>query len=225
MSDAPLFSALVVSRPSPNGRRLRRLRSLVVAACLHAATFGGLVLAPLLIVEMVEPQASTDPILIYYPPRSGGHGDGRPLPAIRRGEGGPPSSARHTAESRERVRPEAPTAITPVAPPEPPVEVPADFASHDPAGPGEGDGTGHPDGTGKSTVGVPDGCQDCPDPGTGGGRDGPDWEILGPDDPRVTTRPVLIDATKVLPRYPDAARRARLQGEVVLLIVIRTDGT
>lgn len=65
----------------------------------------------------------------------------------------------------------------------------------------------------------------------------PDMEIrIGtPEPPPATgplmagvdgvTEPELIPETKVEPAYPEAARRARLEGRVILQLVVRRDGT
>ncbi|HXH28366.1 MAG TPA: energy transducer TonB, partial [Candidatus Polarisedimenticolia bacterium] len=39
------------------------------------------------------------------------------------------------------------------------------------------------------------------------------------------TNPELITSTKVQPRYPEIARKAKVQGQVILQAVIRKDGT
>jgi len=38
-------------------------------------------------------------------------------------------------------------------------------------------------------------------------------------------QPVLIESTRAVPKYPEIARRARVEGTVILLITIGPDGT
>jgi len=56
--------------------------------------------------------------------------------------------------------------------------------------------------------------------GPGGGEDGPflSW-AAGLIPPRI------IPSSRALPQYPDLARRAGLQGTVVLLVVVEADGS
>ena len=119
----------------------------------------------------------------------------------------------------------------PVAPPEanptPAVEpVATDSSSTLEDQKGPGGGTGHPLGTGDEAVGEPDGCPGCIGKGRGDAVDLPPGypDIFSADDERVT-QPVLIPSTRALPGYPDIARRARVEGTVILMIVILADGS
>jgi TonB family protein len=63
------------------------------------------------------------------------------------------------------------------------------------------------------------------EPGTSGGVDGgvldqPLYAGIG-----GVTNPELIEATKVPPRYPDAARKAKISGRVTLQAVVKKDGS
>lgn len=226
MSEPALFTGLLVSRPSKHGRRLRRLGGLAIAALLHAATAVILVVAPLLMVETVDPQASVTPIGFLRPRHPGLSGDGHPVPAIRQGQGGPgtPAPSPTAGLPRPPVRESQPS-IEPLPPPTAEDDSPADVSPNRSPGPGGGTGTGDPLGRGDADWGTPEGCRDCPETGDGPGAEAPGGPILSPDHPSITTQPALIEATRRLPRYPEAARRARVQGVVILLIVIRTDGT
>lgn len=62
----------------------------------------------------------------------------------------------------------------------------------------------------------------------GGGGSGP-WSgvpdgVYREGDPRLSL-PRLIEASRILPAYPDIARRAHLQGSVLLRIIVRADGS
>ncbi|MGH9750925.1 MAG: energy transducer TonB [Candidatus Polarisedimenticolia bacterium] len=224
MSEPTLFTGLLVSRPPRNGRRLRRLGAVAAAGLLHAATGALLIVSPLLMVETVAPQASVAPIGFLQPRRPGPAGGGRPVPPIRQGERAPGARATPPTGARPRqpVRETQPS-VVPLAPPpagdERAISKPAGLPTE------QGGGTGDPLGDGESRWGRPDGCRDCADHRPGPGDGGPGGPILSPDHPLITTQPALIEATRALPRYPEAARRARVQGVVILLIVIRTDGT
>lgn len=76
-----------------------------------------------------------------------------------------------------------------------------------------------------SDHGVLPGCDGCIGTGLDGPGDGGDtWDgPFQPGDPRVT-QPIIIPSSRALPRYPDLARRAGLQGTVILTIVIGPDG-
>lgn len=53
----------------------------------------------------------------------------------------------------------------------------------------------------------------------------PPQEPSTPGVDRGVSYPVLIESTRVMPRYPDAARVVRVEGTVVLRGVVRRDGT
>jgi protein TonB len=86
-----------------------------------------------------------------------------------------------------------------------------------PDGPG-----GDPNGPGDGTTDGPASCPECPGDGPlgPGDRDRPyDQATLG------LIPPTLVPGSRALPKYPDLARRAGLQGTVILLAVIEKDGS
>lgn len=238
-----LFQDLIVSRPSPVWPAVRRAAGIAVALSLHLAGIAGLILAPFLCLEMLQPPKALTmlPLRLVAPPPSGaGGGDRRPAARIRRGGGAPPG------ETTRPPRPEAakpPTRATQPAaiPLEPPrsdaaasAATAATTADAAPASvapqPGAPPGPGLPEGTGTSPTGTLTGCDrpDCAGRGPGNGEgppgegdgDGPLYEW----DARVT-QAALIPSSRALPKYPDLARRAGLQASVILMITIERDGT
>jgi len=225
MPFAPEFSSLIVSRPRSQVRVCMRLRGLVFAAALYVSGLAALILTPFLLLDVMDPpRAGINPDDLpihvdYHQPRGGG--DNRRAGAIRKGvrdgrRNAAPATAPKSAPARAVLR----AADAPVPPPE--TEMPATAVPADGIG-GPGDPPGDPGGTGKGPGGVAD--SDCPAcPGTG-----PD----GPGDPEGPYEqwasglipPSLIPGTRALPGYPDLARRAGLQGTVILLIVVEADGT
>jgi protein TonB len=155
---------------------------------------------------------------------------GAPAQKLGSREATPPRPAAQKPPSvpQATVQPVEIPATIPEAPAEPPSA----------AGPGAGSslGPGDPDG-------LPDGdllgekggiCtgKDCdPDgpvglgPGIHDGSGGEDLSTIhipGLDD---VMEPVLIESSKVLPRYPELARRAGVPGQVILEAIIQADGT
>jgi protein TonB len=194
-----------------------------VAAALYVSTLVALVLSPFLLIEVMSPpRAGVDiddpPIrLDFHQPR--GRGDNHPAGEIRRG----------TRDGRKNT--------TPAGPPKPQktwaVPRPADALAPPPeiplaGGPTEGAGGsdrpyGDEKGSGTEDSGVVEGgCPGC----TGTGGSGP-GDPEGPYDQGTAglTPPSLVPGTRALPRYPDLARRAGLQGTVILLVVVEKDGT
>lgn len=151
-----------------------------------------------------------------------------------------PRPKRITTQRPERVAPPLPPPVVaqkqavepPPAPPQtvkPQVVAPVARASSDPrdragtltesapASQSQGVGTGTGVGTGEGT-GIGEGVGPGIGPGTGGGTGG------GPYRPGAgITPPSLLH--EVRPDYSDAARRQGVEGEVVLEIVVRRDGT
>ena len=217
MPPAPEFSSLIVSRPGSRPLLLARARGLLVAGALYTLALVALILAPLFILEMVDPPKAGVVPVFFDPP--GRRGDNKPVGSIRQGS---PGGKGKSAETRHTSPPT--TVPRPAESPLPPPEAEASIASG-PTGPDTGhDGPpGLPDGTGDKTEGAVNGrCPGC----DGTGPRGP-GENIGPfaqDTPGLTP-PTLLAGSRALPKYPDLARRAGLQGTVVLLAVIETDGT
>jgi TonB family protein len=232
MSDRTLFSDLLISRP-PRGRSPRRRAEAVGhAAALHLTLLGLAFLAPFLVLEAMSlPQAMSGDPPIVGPLRLTGGGSAAGA-AMRGGPGGRTGRAPARADARRAdrvralaVRPEE----APIAPPEPNRleshdRPPLDSAGRADAG---GDPDGPPGGTGDGPGDGPGGCPGCRGDGPDQGSHGPGGydDIVDPGDPRITRQPVLIPSSRALPAYPEQARRARVEGTVVMMIVIRADGT
>ena len=238
LGDRPLF------RPAAGLRREPGL-PLAVSGTLHAALAAGLVL--LTTLGMAKPQARVTAeaknemrlVFLTTPgPGGGGGGGGRVEPA-------PPPPAERNGVERMRSpvpvrRPpppvDPPVIVKPVEPP--PVKVepvaapvvsvaadprdragvpwtpreppPQDIDSH---GPGAGGGTG----TGQGT-GIGEGSGAGIGPGSGGGTGG------GPYRPGTgITAPAILREVK--PDYTEEGRRRHVEGDVVLEIVVKSDGS
>ena len=214
MTDPLFIGGLVVSRPRPAARR--RLGPVAGSALFHL-TLGALAAtAPFLAPEVIPPPAaSADAVPIVWPlpanrPAAAGGRTARPGP---RGGGA-------SGRARAAVRPRAQTA-PPLSQPLDPLPQPAGAAvdpiSGGPSGPGWPDGSG-PEGDGSGI-----GCAGCEGDGSGPGPGTAGEDIVDESDPRIVL-PVILPASRAVPRYPDLARRARIGGSVILLITIAEDG-
>jgi TonB family protein len=237
--DRPLFAA-AESRRRPTGVPL------VASSVLHATGFGVIVLLSTLgafqpVLSRETTTATVTPVRLVFTaepgPGGGGGGGGarQPLPP-------PKAKLRGTAHVSSPVPVRQPP--PPVAPPKIPIEVPrpplraetlppiiapvVSVASDardrvgvlnetpvetESRGPGSGGGVGT--GTG---VGVGEGDGSGIGPGSGGGVGG------GPYRPGSGVEPPRI-LREVKPSYTEEARRAGVNGEVVLEIVVRRDGS
>ena len=188
----------------------------------------------------VEPQKTTPTRMVFLMapgPGGGGGGGGLQLPAP------PPPAQKKAPAPRPQVRPALPTRPvtppsrpvpreTPPTPPRPPaVEAPVTFdasgvrdvsgvidpppAPVGPTSPGPGSGGGA--GTGQGT-GSGEGTGSGLGPGSGGGTGG------GPYRPGSGISPPTL-LKEVRPLYTEEARRRALEGDVVLEIVVRRDGS
>ena len=221
MTAAPEFASLIVSRPGSRAFLIARLRGLAAATAFYALGLILLILAPLLVLEVVDPpKAGVDliPHVIFNPP-GGGHKT--PAGNVRHGAGGAGSEAHHGAAPKARERHAVPRPADSLLPPPEPENAATGELTNGPTGP-EGP-PGNPNGDGDKPTGVPGSpCPDCPE----GGPVGPG----GPDRPyeqgtQGLIPPTLVPGSRALPKYPDLARKAGLQGTVILLTVIEKDGT
>ncbi|HEU4402811.1 MAG TPA: energy transducer TonB [Candidatus Polarisedimenticolia bacterium] len=222
MPDTPIFSALIVSLPGSHRRPLGRASGIALALLLHLSLLAAVLLIPFFVIEVMRPpKAAVREILIFRPPRGSPRGDDHPAQAVRKGERD--ATQRRPAQAAPPAAPrpaEAPAALLP------PTEIPSGLPTTQATGP---DGVpGDPLGTGSKSEGpITGNCEgdDCTGtgprvPGDEGPPDGPVYEW----DPRIT-QPILIPESRALPKYPDGARRAAMQGTVILLIVIQADGS
>jgi TonB family protein len=236
--ERPLFRA-------PAGLRREPGMPLALSGTLHAAMAAGLVL--LTTLGMARPQALVTPdektamrlvFLVTPGPGGGGGGGGRvepapPPPAERKGV----EKMRSPVPARRPPPPvDPPVLVKPVEPPPikvepvvaPVVPVAADprdragvpWISKEPPpqeteshGPGNGGGTGMGQGTG-----IGEGIGAGIGPGSGGGTGG------GPYRPGTgITAPAILREVK--PDYTEEGRRRHLEGDVVLEIVVKGDGS
>jgi protein TonB len=172
--------------------------SLPVAVALHSIVLAGVVGASLWFQD--EPAEPSLPVTFYKtmssaPPAGGGAGSTRP----------------HAPREKSRMR-AAPTRLTEIPAPSP-VSAPEEVLL--PAVEKTGENDGKP-GTGPGVGTEPDGPPGGPGDGT---RRDPD-EIFQPGGD--VRSPELV--RKVEPDYPEAARRARIEGVVILDAVITTRG-
>lgn len=223
MSEAPRFSSLIVSRPRRRFFRIAPLTALLLALGVHVLTAVALLVSHFLFVEAMQParvRADIDPSIVFHPPSPSSAGD----PSRGRGRFGVPKKSRTApddARSTAAVPPRPITQPDALAPP---------AANSPQALPAASDRQGVGAGTGfDGDDSLPEGncLYDCGDD-PGGGGSGP-WHgtpdgVYREGDPRLSL-PRLIEASRVLPAYPDIARRAHLQGSVLLLIIVQSDGS
>jgi TonB family protein len=211
---------------------------LAASGAVHLSLIGVVVLLPWLAgahgATPVRTQAAEPVRLVFLAtpgPGGGGGGGGLRQPApprkvMRRGERPLASPVPPPPEPAPEPAPE-PEEVTP-PPPEPPVNAPVasmpsdeetrsgaleDATGDASNGPGAEGGAGSGAGTGIGE-GQGSGIGEGSGGGTGGGPFRPGSGI---------TPPALVK--EVRPDYPEAARRQRIEGDVVLEIVVRRDGT
>jgi len=210
------------SRLDPRGTALTALSFL-----LHALVGGTLILTSWLALPDISfPKAHRFLVSPVVFPRAGA-----PAPKLGSRETSPPRS------TAVKPPPPAPQTIVqpreiPAAPPgvTPQTSPPADPGGGSSLGPGDPDGLpdGDPFGR-KGAICVGEDCDPNGPVGLGPGIPGGTGDdeippILRPGFDDVT-EPVLIESSKVLPRYPELARRAGVPGRVILEAIIQADGT
>jgi len=213
MPDAPEFSSVVVSRRGRHERLASQVWSFAAVAALYAVALILLIVVPLLVLESVDPPKAGIRIDVPVFKTPGGGGHSAPTVHPPRGAGG---------AVKPRPAPPRPKMASIDPTPLPAPESPPDFGpAVGPDGPeGPPGGPNAPDGPGGGTPGPP--CPGCPP----GGPPGPPGEGIDPYLPGTPglVPPVLIPATRALPKYPDLARRAGIMASVILLAVIEKDG-
>jgi len=236
VTDRPLF------RPAYGVRREPAM-PLALSGTLHVAIAAGIAL--LATLGMARPEARVTPqdrndlrlvFLVSPGPGGGGGGGGLKEPAPP-----PPAERKGTSALRSPVHVRKPAPVDPppvekvVEPPKPdpapPVVAPVAEVSHDPkdrAGvpwqapkdpvpDSHGAGTGGGSGTGQGT-GIGEGDGSGLGKGSGGGTGG------GPYRPGSgISAPAIIREVK--PDYTEEGRRRAIEGDVVLEIVVRADGS
>jgi periplasmic protein TonB len=242
--------APIVERPlfrPVHGVRREPAVPLAVSGTLHAAMVAGIALLTTMGIARTEAQAPSTPrsdmhlvFLVAPGPGGGGGGGGRKQPAP------PPPALRKTASAVRSPIParkpppkvEPPPVVRKVEPPPvepdplPPVVAPVVAAADDPrdrvgipwvppkeapAPESHGPGTGGGAGTGQGT-GIGEGDGPGLGAGSGGGTGG------GPYRPGSGITPPAI-VREIKPDYTEEGRRRAIEGDVVLEIIVRSDGT
>ena len=233
------FPFNVVPKPSPK----EMTRGVVLASAVHVIALI-LILSPALFGlqperdnEIKSPEPEAKLVFLMQPGPGGGGGGGglrekKPAPAAKRKAPVPLPKrvASPVPPARPATVPPEPTPEpTPPPPPPPPAvqapvkSIPADpvetpgLPEAPPRDPSRGDGDRGGVGSG-SGQGVGEGTGGGLGAGTGGGTGGGVYQPGAGIDP-----PTLVK--EVRPIYTDEARRQRIQGDVILEIVVRSDGS
>jgi TonB family protein len=234
-SESPTFSAVMRSRPP------RSIAGLLTSAGLHAAAAAILIVASLSLLatseaKSDEPAAPVRLVYLMSPGPGGGGGGGgvkiplptrraaRKAPEIKRvsspvPEVQPPPPPPEPKPDPPPAPPPPPVVQAPVVPkPADPVEVKGDPApAPRPPIADQGSGSGGGTGTGAGQ-GAGEGNGPGIGPGSGGGEGGGPFRPGSGIEPPRLLREVKAD-------YTDDARRRGIEGEVLLEIVVRRDGS
>jgi len=214
----PLLSPpSLVSAPFEFRRLRRRLGSMACAAASLTGIGAGFVLVELVTVaSTLPPRAVTSSIV--FPPHA------PTLPSLPGHRGGANAAAPPKLQAVPRR-----LEVVPVPPPLTDAELPPPTDAAPAPEHGSDDALGGPSGTGDGTGGGESNCPGC-GPGSGEGSGLGDGPGSGDEVAPVTEAtpglepPVVIPSTRAHPDYPDIARKARVTGSVLLLIVIDKEG-
>ena len=218
MTPEPLLTAPLVSRRRAVPPLLGRAAAITFVIAAYTIAAAALLLANLLTVESVDPpKASITPIYVVRRPSGGGGSTVRMTPRT--------GTAHAATAQAPAIHPPAPRPVViPLAPPESTPASTSESATGATPGSYGNDGSGSgPSGDGSGPAGSGPPCPECPSGVGSGAQSSPDDPILDADRPDITP-PVLIAASRTIPKYPEMARLARVQGSVMLLIVIDRDG-
>jgi protein TonB len=218
-----MFDRLPASRSS----RLDALGAALtgLSLLLHGSVVVSLILAscltlPPIAFPKVRPLLA--PPVFFFPLSTGG----APAPKLGRPHPASPSPASQPPAETRRLEPprEIPDAAS-----QPPPDTGAVQDTSAGTGP-EGDPEGAVDGEAGGRRGghcVGEGCDPDGSLGAGPAMPGEDADLDPIRRPGIgdVTEPVLIESSKVLPRYPELARRAGVSGRVILEAIVQIDGT
>lgn len=196
----------------------------LISVLFHTAGFAAILAASYLTLNPL-PLPPLKPYLVapvFFPPAG--------APAPLKGSGATPKTATGQTLQKEPTKEDLSQPNVPVVDPAPVPTEPSPSA--------EGTGAGSPDGLDDGSAdGIPGGrCvgPDCDPNGPIGGGPGIPGVMGDPSEPgdeihlpgiNDVTEPVIDQSSRILPRYPEAARRAGVEGQVILQALINADGS